>query len=266
MLNQAKLLFLRHSAKPELSCLQTRVLTGVSRVDFAHASFLKSAINTNCTTRPEKHTVAMSSYNQPPWRRGENDRRGPSIPSKRSADTRSHDHPSKRSTNAQEEAWVADEDRFVLQQAKKRAALRVKGGRAKPIDWLAVILRFVDTNKTLLDEEVEDNELDVVDPEGVLEGLGEDDLSELEKEIENYLTLETSRSNREYWTVSIPSPCRRSHADLLGSQSHMQRPSSKVSRSRSPRYQFCQRRHRSSACPEDIRAIRNIGGAGEEEA
>lgn len=127
------------------------------------------------------------------------------VPSKRSTDTRSHDHPSKRSTTAQEEAWVADEDRFVLQQAKKRAALRVKGGRAKPIDWLAVTLRFVDTTKTLLDEEVEDHELEVVDPEGVLEGLDEDDLSELEKEIENYLTLETSRSNRDYWTVSWPS-------------------------------------------------------------
>lgn len=144
----------------------------------------------------------MSSRNPPPWRR---DERPPStVPAKRSANARSQDHPSKRSTNAQEEAWVADEDRFVLQQAKKRAALRVKGGRAKPIDWLAVTLRFVDTTKTLLDEEVEDNELDVVDPEGVLEGLSEDDLSELEKEIENYLTLETSRSNRDYWTVGMP--------------------------------------------------------------
>ncbi|KAJ4299905.1 hypothetical protein N0V90_005152 [Kalmusia sp. IMI 367209] len=148
----------------------------------------------------------MSSRNPPPWRRDHDrlpQRSAPtsSIPSKRPADSRPHDHPSKRSTNAQEEAWVADEDRFVLQQAKKRAALRVKGGRAKPIDWLAVTLRFVDTAKTLLDEEVEDHELDVVDPEGVFEGLSEDDLSELEKEIENYLALETSRSNRDYWTA-----------------------------------------------------------------
>jgi hypothetical protein len=104
---------------------------------------------------------------------------------------------------------VADEDRFVLQQAKKKAALRVKGGRARPIDWLAVTLRFIDpTEKSILDEEVEDHELDIVDPEGVLEGLSNEDLSELEKEIENYLTLETSRSNRDYWNVSA-APIKR---------------------------------------------------------
>lgn len=128
------------------------------------------------------------------------------VPAKRSGD-RGYERPPKRSnnsTNAQEEAWVADEDRFVLQQSKKKAALRVRGGRAKPIDWLAVTLRFIDPTKNLLDEEVEDNELEVVDPDGVFEGLGEDDLSELEKDIDNYLTLETNRSNREYWNVSIP--------------------------------------------------------------
>lgn len=92
----------------------------------------------------------------------------------------------------------------MLQQAKKKAALRVKGGRARPIDWLAVTLRFIDPTKTLLDEEVEDHDLEVVDPNGVFEGLGEEELAELEKEIENYLTLETNRSNRDYWNVSTP--------------------------------------------------------------
>jgi hypothetical protein len=146
----------------------------------------------------------MSSRNPPPWRTDRDHRPAPpsSIPAKRSADTRAYDkNPSKRSMNAQEEAWYAGEDRFVLEQAKKKAALRVKGGRAKPIDWLAVTLRFVDPTKTLLDEEVEDHELEIVDPEGVLEGLDEDDLSELEKEIEHYLTLETNRSNLDYWNV-----------------------------------------------------------------
>jgi hypothetical protein len=100
---------------------------------------------------------------------------------------------------------VADEDRFVLQQAKKKAALRVKGGRAKPIDWLAVTLRFIDPTKATLDEEVEDHELEVVDPEGVFEGLVEDDLAEVEKDIDHYLTLETNRSNRDYWNVCAPS-------------------------------------------------------------
>jgi hypothetical protein len=147
---------------------------------------------------------------EPPWRNDRDrlpQRNAPSsIPAKRSADSRAHDHPAKRSTNAAEEAWVADEDRFVLQQSKKKAALRVRGGRAKPIDYLAVTLRFIDqTEKNILDEEVEDHELDIVDPEGVLERLNVEDIAELEKEIENYLTLETNRSNRDYWNVCIHS-------------------------------------------------------------
>jgi hypothetical protein len=162
----------------------------------------------------------MASRNPPPWRNERNSlpqRNGPPgmIPAKRPADSSAHDKPAKRTansanaTNAAEEAWVADEDRFVLAQAKKKAALRVKGGRAKPIDWLAVTLRFVDPNKALLDDEVEDHELEVADPEGVLEGLDAQELAELEKEIENYLTLETNRSNREYWNVRDLIQCTR---------------------------------------------------------
>ncbi|KAF2010663.1 hypothetical protein BU24DRAFT_62668 [Aaosphaeria arxii CBS 175.79] len=145
----------------------------------------------------------MSSHNPPPWL---SDRRRPpsNLPSKRPADSRAQERPSKRSapsTTAQEEAWVADEDRFVLQQAKKKAALRVKGNRAKPIDWLTVTLRFVDPTKTILDEEVEDHELDIVDSEGVIESLDEEELAELEKDIDTYLALETNRSNRDYWNA-----------------------------------------------------------------
>ncbi|KAH8723774.1 mid region of cactin-domain-containing protein [Phaeosphaeriaceae sp. PMI808] len=157
----------------------------------------------------------MSSRNPPPWRNERNNlpqRSAPSatVPAKRGADSRAHDKPSKRpahTTDAAEEAWVADEDRFVLAQAKKKAALRVKSGRARPIDWLAVTLRFVDPTGSLFDDEVADSELEVVDPEGVLEGLDTQHLSELEKEIENYLALETNRSNRDYWNA-LKSICK----------------------------------------------------------
>ncbi|KAF2708162.1 hypothetical protein K504DRAFT_382152 [Pleomassaria siparia CBS 279.74] len=154
----------------------------------------------------------MAARNPPPWltdRARPNQRPLPpsTIPAKRSANSRASEHPSKRSTTAQEEAWVADEDRFVLQQSKTKAALRVKGGRAKPIDWLAVTLRFIDPTKTLADEEVDDHDLDVVDPEGVLEGLGEEDLRVLEKDIDNYLALETNKGNREYWNA-LKSICK----------------------------------------------------------
>ncbi|KAF2205517.1 hypothetical protein GQ43DRAFT_445974 [Delitschia confertaspora ATCC 74209] len=156
----------------------------------------------------------MDRRNPPPWRAGGNrppPRQIPhsTIPAKRSPES-SSGRPAKRSVDAQEEAWVADEDRFVLQQAKKKAAIRVKGGRAKPIDWLAVTLRFIDPTKTLLDEEIEDHELDIMDPEGVFEGLYEKELAELQKDIDNYLALETNKHNRDFWkTMKIICKDRR---------------------------------------------------------
>lgn len=110
--------------------------------------------------------------------------------------------PSKRAADADEDRWVADEDRFVLQQAKKKAAIRVKGGRAQPVDWLAVTLVVLDPERNPLDDEVDDGDLELVDPEGVFEGLSDARLEELEKGIDTYLVLESSRSNQEYWNVS----------------------------------------------------------------
>ena len=109
--------------------------------------------------------------------------------------------PSKRPADVQEAAWIADEDRFVLQQAKKKAAIRVKGGRAQPIDWLAVTLVFIDPEKNPLDDEVDGGDLDVLDPESVFEDLDDAQLKELEKGIDTYLVLEMSKSNQDYWNV-----------------------------------------------------------------
>ncbi|KAI5841479.1 mid region of cactin-domain-containing protein [Morchella snyderi] len=99
--------------------------------------------------------------------------------------------------------WVNQEDTFVLKQAKKKAEIRVKEGRAKPIDWLAVNLRVIDKERTTdpLDDEIADEDLDVVDPEAVLDGLAAKELEELEADIDVYVGLETVRSNREYWAT-----------------------------------------------------------------
>lgn len=99
--------------------------------------------------------------------------------------------------------WVSQEDNFVLKQAKKKAEIRVKEGRAKPIDWLAVTLRVIDPTRDPVDEEIADSELDFVDPDGVFEGLSDPQLVSLEKDIDIYITLETNRSNREFWTVCL---------------------------------------------------------------
>lgn len=110
--------------------------------------------------------------------------------------------PSKRSAEAQEAAWVADEDRFVLQQAKRKASIRVRAGRAQPIDLLAVTLQAIDPLQAAADEDGEGSELQVVDPEGVFEGLDEVGLAELQRGIDTYLALEKSRSSLDFWNVS----------------------------------------------------------------
>ncbi|KAK6344672.1 hypothetical protein TWF718_006630 [Orbilia javanica] len=97
--------------------------------------------------------------------------------------------------------WVSQEDVFVLKQAKKKAEIRVKEGRAKPIDFLAVNLRVIDKDRNPLDDEIDDADLDIVDPEGVFEGLGDAELEALEKDIGVYLDLETNKENKEYWVT-----------------------------------------------------------------
>ncbi|SMR43628.1 unnamed protein product [Zymoseptoria tritici ST99CH_3D1] len=125
--------------------------------------------------------------------------------------------PSKRAADADEDRWVADEDRFVLQQAKKKAAIRVKGGRAQPVDWLAVTLVVLDPERNPLDDEVDDGDLELVDPEGVFEGLSDARLEELEKGIDTYLVLESSRSNQEYWNM-MKTICQDRRKNVQGSQ------------------------------------------------
>ncbi|RKF79080.1 Uncharacterized protein C2F12.12c [Golovinomyces cichoracearum] len=95
--------------------------------------------------------------------------------------------------------WVAEEDNFVLKQSKKKAGIRVREGRAKPIDWLAVILRVIDPDKDLLEDDEEDIQCEGLDPESIFEGLNDAQLAELNKDILSYLTLEKNKTNIEYW-------------------------------------------------------------------
>ena len=97
--------------------------------------------------------------------------------------------------------WISKEDDFVLKQSKKKAHIRVREGRAKPIDWLVVTLNVADSAWNLLEEDRTDFEVDVVDPTGIFEGLSLPRLQELGKEIQSYLTLEASPSNRKYWNA-----------------------------------------------------------------
>lgn len=113
--------------------------------------------------------------------------------------------------------WVSEEDGFVLKQAKKKADIRVREGRAKPIDWLAVILRAIDPDRDLLEDDEEEVEHDVVDPEGVFEGLDDAQLAELDRDIASYLALETNKKNLDYWkTMQIIGNDRRQKLKPMG--------------------------------------------------
>lgn len=126
-----------------------------------------------------------------------------SKPSRPTATGRTPDFRPPRNNQTMEDEqtrqWVAQEDSFVLKQAKKKADIRVREGRAKPIDWLAVILRIIDPDRDLLDDDEEEVQLDVVDPEGVFEGLSDAQLHELENDINSYIALETNKTNKDYW-------------------------------------------------------------------
>lgn len=97
--------------------------------------------------------------------------------------------------------WVSQEDVFVLAQAKKKAQIRVKEGRARPIDWLVVTLRVIDPTRNPFDDEINDADLDLLDPEGIFERLNADQLDELEDDINEYLSLEVHEENQDFWKV-----------------------------------------------------------------
>ncbi|KAJ4287873.1 hypothetical protein N0V88_007491 [Collariella sp. IMI 366227] len=103
----------------------------------------------------------------------------------------------------QSEQFVADEDKFVLKQAKKKADIRVREQRAKPIDYLAFGLRFIDSDRADFDDDDADVEIQIPAPEAVLQGLNEAQLRELEEDIRSYHTLESNVRNKEYWTALL---------------------------------------------------------------
>ena len=121
--------------------------------------------------------------------------------------------------------WVSKEDEFVLKQAKKKAQIRVREGRAKPIDWLAVILSVIDPTKDLLEDESADSELDIMDPNGIVEDLNEKELHDLEKDIDTYEILESNRSNQVYWNVRQCMITSEKPLIFIGYEDHLSRPS-----------------------------------------
>ncbi|PFH62945.1 hypothetical protein XA68_10998 [Ophiocordyceps unilateralis] len=95
--------------------------------------------------------------------------------------------------------FVTDEDRFVLKQSKKKADIRVREGRAKPIDRLAFNLRYIDPERDVFDDDDDDVEIELQTPEFIVENLNIDQLDELQSDMESLLVLERDPTNVQYW-------------------------------------------------------------------
>ncbi|GJD03233.1 hypothetical protein ColKHC_12058 [Colletotrichum higginsianum] len=132
----------------------------------------------NRITKPSNHPPSSTSTSRPP---------------------RQNKSSSYMTQDEQSRQFVADEDKFVLKQAKKKADIRVREGRAKPIDLLAFNLRFIDSDRDVFDDDDADLHINVPSPEDVLQGLGESQLQELDADMTSYHTLEQNDRNRDYW-------------------------------------------------------------------
>ncbi|CAG8448022.1 11828_t:CDS:10 [Ambispora gerdemannii] len=95
--------------------------------------------------------------------------------------------------------WASKEDEFHLEQANRRAEIRIKENRAKPIDILAINLRLADEG-----DDVDDSlEIDVDEPYTIFENLNLQEVEELHQDIQLYLNLERNPDNLDFWRAMI---------------------------------------------------------------
>ncbi|XP_033121808.1 cactin-like [Anneissia japonica] len=85
--------------------------------------------------------------------------------------------------------WEQQEDNFHLQQAKLRSSIRIKDGRAKPIDLLA---------QYIAEDDDGDFSLEIQEPYKILMGLTISDLEHLLADIDIYMKLD-EKKNVDYW-------------------------------------------------------------------
>lgn len=118
--------------------------------------------------------------------------------------------------SAQMAEWIAKEDDFQLEQAQRRAEIRVREKRAKPIDLLALNLKWghrdfpaeeeekKNTLKGLINESMEEDdgagmEVDLDEPYTIFDNLTLEETQELAEDIKMHIALEKSASKLEFW-------------------------------------------------------------------
>ena len=100
--------------------------------------------------------------------------------------------------------WESQEDSFHLKQAKLRCKLRIKEGRAKPIDLLARYVDFFADKREDEEKEEDDEEANaflpsrLAEPYLCLNGLRLNDLEDLQEDIRVYAKID-SHGNLDFW-------------------------------------------------------------------
>ena len=116
----------------------------------------------------------------------------------------------RRAEDAATAEWISREDEFLLEQAKRRAAIRMRAGRAKPIDVLVLNLQWADPVRssendtddsqfTASEDEEAGLDLSLEAPHALLERMGVADLEELHGELRSLLGLERDERCLDYW-------------------------------------------------------------------
>lgn len=108
----------------------------------------------------------------------------------------------------QHEHWEQQEDSFILRQHRQRSKIRIRDGRAKPIDLFAHYIDVFgfkvidqDRDKGYVQEEnidLSDSPVELLNPCDWFNGLKLSDLESLEPDIEIYMNADCDQ-NRQYW-------------------------------------------------------------------
>ncbi|KAF9998482.1 hypothetical protein BGZ79_007824 [Entomortierella chlamydospora] len=119
------------------------------------------------------------------------------------------------SEQAQLGDWQAQEEEFHLKQAKRRAEIRIKSNRAKPIDILAMNIKLITQDEDDMEEDEEDIglEIDVEEPYTIFDNLSLEEVEELSHDIKFYLSLDKNEQSMDFWR-SMLIVCEDKLADL----------------------------------------------------
>ena len=95
--------------------------------------------------------------------------------------------------------WEARENEFQLEQAKRRAQIRIAEGRAKPIDILAMNVSLATDSELASEFDALGVEMEMDEPYHLFQDLTLNEIKELHSDIKLYLTLEKDETTIPFW-------------------------------------------------------------------